>query len=263
MTGRGDHGLPIQKPVISVVIGTRSRKDIYERFVKSVIDNASVFTEIVVGDATQENRYAHDFVTSNVATGAWVCVRVNHESPPLGMLRGYNQCFRRCNGEWVAWFNEDCELLPGWDVAAMSFMRQNETVGLGAVYFSDRDEDGSYGPFRVYSYPFSAPHANFGFIRRDLGEKIGWFDERLGWGYGSDSAFGLQVIAYGKAVTRIPGCKCIHHRAWDNEMNQNHVLHRMNDLRMFKQLWPFAKTYEMSLKHLEQYANLLGPETIA
>lgn len=244
------------EPTISVVVGTRNRPLIYQRFIQSVLSSASVPTQVVVGDATQEHCYAESI------RGNLVDVCVLRENPPLGMLRGYNRCFKHCRGEYVAWFNEDCELLDGWDVAALSFMRRHDEVGLGAIYFRDRLEDGSYTKFQVYSYPFSIPHANFGFLKRSLGDELGWFDERLGWGYGSDSALSLQVIDHGLAVARIPHCKCIHHRAWDAEMSKNHAEYRMHDLAKFKGIWPFSKTFKMSLEHLEKYGHILGPQEI-
>lgn len=226
--------------ILSIVVGTRNRPDIYKRFLGSVVRCATVESELVVGDATQEKRYAQDDyfrLTCNAGNGLG-SVLVLHESPPLGMIRGYNRCFRECRGEWVAWFNEDCELLPGWDKAAVDFLSAHPEVGLGAVYFKDRNEDGTYtDKFRVYEYPPMVPHANFGVLRRELGDKIGWFDERLGWGYGSDTALGLQVIEAGYAVARIPDCKCIHHRAWDVEMSANHEKYRGADLVKFKELW--------------------------
>ena len=246
------------EPLLSIVVGTRNRPKIFDRFLASVINTATVPTELVVGDATQEDRYAKD---DFFGEGLGV-VRVLHESPPLGMLRGYNRCFRECLGSWVVWFNEDCELLPGWDVAAISYMTAHPEVGLGAVYFKDRREDGSYeDKFRVYEYPIFVPHANFGVLRREFGNEIGWFDERLGWGYGSDSALGLTVIEHGKAVARIPGCKCIHHRAWDAEMFANHETHRLADLAKFKELWQ-PKYHLLRMQHLQNFSYLKQPEFI-
>ena len=221
-------------------------------------------TELVVGDATQEDRYAPSFQDTwwNDGQAPAVDVKVIHESPPLGMLRGYNQCFRACRGEWVVWVNEDCELLPGWQQAALDYMTAHPEVGLGAIYFKDKSEDGTYEDnFRVYEYPRFVPHANFGFLRREFGNSLGWFDERLGWGYGSDSAFGLQVIEAGKAVARIPGCKCIHHRAWDGEMSANHQAYRAADLAKFKEIWG-PKYHLLRMQHLQRFGYLTQPECI-
>ena len=244
------------EPLLSIVVGTRNRPAIYERFRHSVVTTATVPTVLVVGDASHPYRYAVGGHSGLVET------RVLHESPPLGMLRGYNRCFRECRGEWVVWFNEDCQLLPGWDKAAIDYMTAHPEVGLGAVYFKDRHENGTYeDKFRVYEYPRFVPHANFGVLRREFGNEIGWFDERLGWGYGSDSALGLTVIERGKAVARIPGCKCIHHRAWDAEMSANHEAFRMNDLAKFKELWK-PKYHLLCMQHLQKFGYLKQPEFI-
>ena len=244
-------------PLISVVVGTRNRPVEYGRFIDSVLKTATVPTEVVVGDATSQDIYAYSFLTNGETE-----VVVFQESPPMGMLRGYNSCFRKCRGEWVVWFNEDCELLPGWQQAALDYMTAHPEVGLGAVYFKDKKEDGTYEDnYRVYEYPRFVPHANFGFLRREFGDSLGWFDERLGWGYGSDSAFGLQVIESGKAVSRIPGCKCIHHREWDKERTINYQLHRDSDLAKFKEIWSH-KYHLLRMQHLSKFGYLKQPETI-
>lgn len=255
---------------ISIVVGTKNRPTEWRRFKDSADRVMRVPYEIVVGDASDEQ---YTVETANV--------RVLKETEPLGTLLGYNRCFRECRGKWVAWFNDDCELQPGWDTAAVEFMENNPHVGVGAIYFQDRLPDGTYGPphglpsdkgqFGCYSYPGQMimadiiipgiPHANFGVLSREVGDRLGWFDESMGCiAYGCDSSICLQAVNEDMAVLRIPGCKVVHHRAFDSEMNDRLETIRMDDLGKFNAKW--RRKFDMlRLKH-KRYEQLLGDPVI-
>lgn len=287
---------------LSIVVGTKDRPAAYKRFKDSVERTVHVPYEIIVGDASKGFRYALDTAT----------VRVLPEDPPQGTLKGYNRCFRECRGKWVAWFNDDCEMLDGWCEAALEYMENTDYVGLGAIYFKDRKEDGTFheynqcenckyvvdrshkwcvrcgkkclpaGSFRVYDYPEpryrrgqipgtakvvkflhfpGIPHANFGILSRELGNQVGWFDESMGAdAYGCDTSLCLLVVEAGKAVCRVPGCKIIHHRAFDESMTNRLNETRISDLMAYKAKWG-PRIPELQTKHA-QYHSVTGPEVI-
>src|SRR5690348_1580345 len=122
---------------MSIITGTRHRPESLCRFLNSVVDTASVKTEIIVADASDEFPDMHPLNLANIKNENIFSLDRFHEKPRLGTVRGYNVAFRRATGRYVAWFNDDCTLLSGWDRTAIDFMDANPEVGLGAIYWRD------------------------------------------------------------------------------------------------------------------------------
>lgn len=219
-------------PQLAIVTGTRHRTASLRRFVDSIFRTATVNTAIVIADAS-------DVFDPNIfrysATGEITSIIHYHESPRLGPNKGYNVAFRRAaelKPRFVAFMNDDCECVPGWDRTAIDYMDRFPEIGLGALYFS---MDGATG---YYCQSFqNLLYANMGVYRREVGELVGWFDEREVYMpelrrmerikmYGNDTAASFKVIDAGYAVVPIPGTKVIHHREQDEvrqENNREHV----------------------------------------
>lgn len=194
------------KPKLSLVTGTVNRPDGIARLVQSVIENTAVSWELVISDASEV-----PFESVHPS------VRVIHEKPRLGYVRGYNAAFREAVGEWVIYLNDDAVVLPNYDTKAIEFMEANPHVGLGCLAFSDRCWNG----FEVQRF-WGIPYANFGIIRRELGNSLGWFWEELRM-YGSDNALTFDVLLAGYAVAPIQGEFIHHFRANDRERAANQV----------------------------------------
>jgi GT2 family glycosyltransferase len=239
---------------LSIVTGTRRRPDEYARFIasvrKTVPDNISY--EIVVGCANDDVNPDKSYVQPApdiVAT---------YQRPRLGMLRGYNNTFSHCSGEFVVWFNDDVECLSGWAENALSFMRANPSVGMGAIYFLDRlhnkkdwtqyngpdprqmsnAERAEWGWTTTFNIQdlYGLTYANFGILRRLLGEEVGWFPTNIGKMYGSDTAFSWEIMSRGLAVVGIPDARVLHYRTRDDERSQNYELIQ-SDRELFDSAW--------------------------
>ncbi len=189
---------------LSLVTGTRNRPESFRRLLDSVIKHTAVDWEMIVADASCEP-------VSDVPAN----VTVLHEKPPRGYVRGYNVAFKKTRGEWVIWLNDDAEVLPGYDKTAIAFMDSHPKIGLGCLSFSDR----MWADSRVLSF-WGIPYANFGIIRRELGNQIGWFWEDIRM-YGSDNAITFDVLLQGKGIGVIPGHLIHHHRTDDDVRRQN------------------------------------------
>jgi len=151
-----------------------------------------------------------------------------HESPRLFPNKGYGAACRRATGSFVAYFNDDCEILPGWDRTAIDFMDANPQVGIGAIYFRDNN-----GPWNFQTF-WQMCFGNFGVVRREAGEQVGWFDEREAFipeyqraeclrFYGNDVGLALKLIDAGWGSVPIPGCKVQHYREQDEERRENNA----------------------------------------
>lgn len=202
----------MQSPVLSLITGTRNRPHDFRRLVDSIEAHTNVDWELVVSDASDS-----PLENEEVATEAtWPRIRVIPERPRLGYSKGFNQAFRAARGAWVIFLNDDAEVCSGYAETSIRFMESHPEIGLGALYYSDPNHVG----FKVNTCSFGMLYANFGIIRRTLGNKIGWFDERIVM-YGGDNTLAYRVLLAGKGIAAIPDARIIHNSPNDAERHEN------------------------------------------
>lgn len=215
-------------PQISIVCGTRDRPESFARFVKSLVASATVPTELIVADACEGPPAGY---VKQACDEAWKSpfvarIKIDVQRPRLGVVKGYNRCFEMAEAPFVAWFNDDSELLHGWDSVALYFMDKHPEVGMGLLQW--RDPHDSWNIQTLYNIPV----ANFGIVRREVGNAVGWFDDRevfvpdIGQNkrltfYGCDSSISFSVINAGHQIVPIPGCRVQHYREQDIVRQQN------------------------------------------
>lgn len=224
--------------LLSIVTGTVDRKQSIKKFVDSVREHTAVDYELLIIDAGSKPL---DVPLPEQA-------RLISERPRRNYVAGYNKAFAECRGEFVCWMNDDAEVTPGWDVAAVDFMRAHPEIGLGCLPFSDPTWEG----FKVCEWG-GIPYANFGFIRRAIGDSVGWFDSDLTM-YGSDNSISCKVLLAGHGVAPIKNSRIIHHRLKDSVRQQNQNS-RQQDSRTFLQ------RYSPQLRRMTKNFWKLLPET--
>lgn len=210
-------------PVLSLVTGTRNRPDDFRRLVDSVDRYTSVSWELVVSDAS-------DTPIENEAVATretWPQIRVIPERPRLGCTLGYNRAFRAATGEWVIWLNDDCVVESGYADEAIGFMLAHPSVGLGAIPYREPTR----ANYMVNSY-FGMIYANFGILKRELGNEIGWFDEELPM-YGNDNSLAFRVLLAGRGIAEVVGARIFHFATADqNRRNNNSETQRHRDVNV-------------------------------
>jgi GT2 family glycosyltransferase len=182
---------------LSLVTGKIERDASFQRLVDSIFACTSVKHELIVADASA---VPYQPQAANI--------RVLPEPKRMGCTAAYNRAFQAARGEFVIWLNDDCEVLRGYDTAAISFMESNPQIGLGALYYKEGSKD-----FHVNAY-FGMVYANFGILRRELGEQIGWFDDEIPM-YGNDNSLAFRVLQSGHGIAAIPGARVIHYAIQD------------------------------------------------
>ena len=218
-------------PTISIVTGTKNRQASYVRLCRSISAVMKVPFEFFVADASNPG-YA---TTNDIQNDQLLWTTVIRESPPLGHIRGYNTAFSKCRGEFVLWVNDDAELLPGWDDTALRFMGGHPEIAVGALYFRDRTNGDWKTYFEVQSL-FDIQYANFGFVRREAGVALDWFDPSLGMTYCADTDFCFRAICQGFGVAPMFGCGLLHYREMDAGRKQNEM-GRKEDRNEFNRKW--------------------------
>lgn len=178
-------------PRLSIVIATYNRIDRLKRCIDSVRQTVLTPHELVIVDGGSPD-----------GSAAWLArqpdVRLIVEAQRGGCCRAYNLGFRAASGHYVTWLNDDAYPLPGAFENAIALIErpENRDVGLVALYHNHsqpwnelhgvhvcmptdapQTEPPSrpvrFGVLHVRGYPY----ANFGLLRRDLLERLGYLDE--------------------------------------------------------------------------------------
>lgn len=189
-------------PLLSFVTGTRNRPVDLHRLIGSLQSNTRVDWELVIADASDKP------VQLGLDEETAKRVRIIPERPRLGCTKGLNRAFAHARGEWIMWLNDDCIIEAKAPEIAIEFMELRPHVGLGCLFYGEPGK-----PYKVNSY-FSMVYANFGILKREFGNAIGWLDEDFPM-YGNDNALAFKVLMAGKGVQPIPQA-AIYHFATDD-----------------------------------------------
>ena len=151
-------------------------------------------------------------------------VSVLREWPRLGVSAGYNALARQAVGygaEWLGWLNDDAEVEPGWDLAALRALKAEPQAGIAALpYLTPHPPAG----WHVNTFPPGLPYANFGIFSREVFQRAGGFDPRV-FMYGCDNALCFRILALGLGVLPVADARIVHHYREDpqrvDNMDQN------------------------------------------
>ena len=193
---------------LSIVFGTVDRPIHLNKCLESIINNTTIEYEVIILDAGKNPAKADSNFNKNN-------IKIIREPKRLGFAKGYNIGFGQMTGRYAMFLNDDCVTLPYYDIEAVRFMDRNPWCGLGAIYFSNYGTD----PFHINEW-LGLPYANFGVISKELGDRVGWFDE-VCHTYGSDNSLTFKVLLEGKGIAGIPHSKIIHNPITDSNKQEN------------------------------------------
>lgn len=195
----------VDTPLVSIVIATYARRDRLERCIEGIRRNVRIRHEtIVVGAGAGDGTEAF--------LAAQPDVRFIPETRREGATRAYNKGFRAARGVYVMWLNDDSFPLGGAVEAGVEMLERADLADVGMVAFYhnlDRErnrldsvehEGLTYSIYNVRG----TPYANFGLLRRELLERLGYLDERYyfcAW----DPDLSLKVQR--EAGLRVVGCR--------------------------------------------------------
>jgi GT2 family glycosyltransferase len=229
-------------PTLSLVTGTINRPPQLSRLIQSVVRETTVPWELIIMDASEKP------YTGPVPDH----VQIVHESPRLGMVKGYNTAFRMCTGKYVLWLNDDAEVLPGYDTAGVNLLELHPEIGMGAYYYKE-------GPRFHVNMLYQMIFANFGILPRWVGDKVGWFDEELTM-YGSDNSLTFRVLLEGLGVVTVPGPNIIHHSERDEMRISNEHLRPTDGDKLNAKYGPYKKQMQQVYS---KFKHLIGPRFLA
>ncbi len=197
--------------VVSIVIPTCNRLSKLWRCVEAVRRNVGLPIEIIVVDGA-----------STDGTRDWLAAQADLdtilEAEREGAVRAFNKGFKAATGYYVMWVNDDAYPLPGAVEAAIEMIERPDLADVGLVAFyhswdqrrnildSVEHEGTRYSIYNVRGYPY----ANFGLLRRELLERVGFADERYYFfGFDPDLSLKLQI----EQGLKVVGCRraLMHH----------------------------------------------------
>jgi GT2 family glycosyltransferase len=196
----------VNNPLVSIVIATMGRTSSLDACLESVRNNTLISHEVVLVlpktvclPTTLFNKYNP---------------RLIFEDSSSGCVAAYNLGFRNAYGRFLVHINDDCEVLPSWLDNMMRAIGEKDA--LGAFAFMEPDTNGEFVARSIWGRPY----ANFGFSKKELFEKLGyWSSDFLH--YGADPDMGLKFWHAGYPVIPVMDAKVIHHCVVDDARKEH------------------------------------------
>lgn len=194
-------------PRVSIAIATCNRLDRLRRCCARVAENVAIDHELIIVDGASTDG-SREWLTAHQGPRFHVILEPRRE----GATRAYNKAFRAARGHYVMWLNDDSYPLPGSVEAAVETIERPDLSDVGMVAFYHNharswnrldsiERDGvTYSVYNVRGVPY----ANFGLLRRELLERLGYLDERYyfcAW----DPDLALKVQR--EAGLKVVGCR--------------------------------------------------------
>jgi GT2 family glycosyltransferase len=205
----------------SIIIPTVGRCDSLRRLLGSIsahFPHSAIEHEVLVvnnaPDADLANRI--DEIVGEFQTDGSGSLRVIRVATP-GKCKAVNVAIKQGGGRILAFFDDDVEVTPGWLNVTAEFFRANSFDAMQGpilvpVEMQSNDEfrraQNRYRTIHFVQYPPNVSEiktltgANMA-IRREVFERVGWFDERLGpgqSGMSEDVEFARRILASGGKI---------------------------------------------------------------
>ena len=190
---------------LSIVFGTYNRLDYLKQCLNSLEYPIgryrkdgfppSLFTETIV---VYEGNIITDEINYLQNVGDLYMI---HQGGLLGCVDAYNKGFARARGKYVAFINDDVTVENNALVQSVEMLDNNPDIGMVAIPYENP------GMSRMVAYCTAGNpskkylFACFGVLRRELGERAGWFDGF--YHYCGDSHLAMSIWKMGYRVEEL------------------------------------------------------------
>ena len=155
----------------------------------------------------------------------------------------YNFLMRRGKSPYVTFWSDD--IFPKKNCFEIG-LRCFEDVRVGGVAFAWRDGEG--GEYLVYGTELHKQSMiNFGLIRRDVMEIIGFFDEQYSF-YNADQDISLKIWYKGFKLLKEPSCKVTHYSGKKSDNIYRSLEAYAVDSRLFVSKWSYENVKKRKVK---------------
>ena len=226
----------VNAPAVSIVIPTLNRLDLTRACLKALRDHtpAAEFEIVVVDNASTDD--TRDFLAGEQRAGRLSAI-LNEKN--LGFARACNQGAAAARGQYVLFLNNDTEVRSGWLAPLIQTAEADPRIGAvgskllfadntiqhaGVVLLDDRAHGDPLLAHHIFSrQPQDLPEANRPricpaltaaclFVRREIFDRVGCFDEEFWNGY-EDVDLCFKISAAGKLLVYQPASVVTHHES--------------------------------------------------
>lgn len=221
---------------LSIVFGTYNRRQYLNNCLNSIYRSLGNFcTEIIVVDGMPIE-----------ATGFYngplnLFYRQIPQGGLLGCVDAYNKGFARARGKYVAFINDDVTVENDALTQSVEMLDNNPDIGMVAIPYENpgRPRQVAYcnagNPSKKYLF------ACFGVLRRELGERAGWFDGF--YHYCGDLHLSMSIWKMGYRVEELKTGGYIKHYEAPNPYRDKKTMEASakqkikGDFRLFSEKW--------------------------
>ena len=194
---------------LSIVIGTRNRKEMLRKCLNALIGKIKTNHQIIVIDAGSTDGTIDDL--QNMEEIHLVC-----DGKPIGQAQSFNRVFTSLRGRYICWLSDDNIVQPGILDSAVNILKKNNEIGMVALKVKDFTGRLTQLDYIGGIRKTGILNCNQGVIRSDLFKKIGFFDEKFK-NYGIDCDVTAKVLLSGYRVAFTKKVGIHHYRDHDSE----------------------------------------------
>ena len=227
------------EPSISIIIATKGRYDGLRRLfesLKGLQGRADIEPEILVvnnaDDGAPERQVREMVETFNGDIRGVRCLRDENGISPRPKCEAHNLALKAAAGSILAFIDDDVEVTPGWLTAVRDFFLGHPYDAMqGSILVPPAfQEDEEF--LKVWNRYRTIPYINYGSevmeiytltgpnmaIKREVFDRVGLFDERLGpgrSGMSEDVEFAQRILRSSGRIGYQPKAAVYHEADWD------------------------------------------------
>ena len=199
---------------ISLILSTISRVAEVERLLSSLVRQDYADYDVIVADQNLDDRL------SSMLDRYDAKMKIKHMRSEPGLSRARNAALPHADGDVIGFPDDDC-VYQDWLLGKVNaLLTENpwlggvtgRTVGLENAMRFHEAQMKALTPFNVWRHAISYTI----FLRRDVVQSVGAFDETLGvgagtpWGAGEETDFLLRAISLKNSIAHHPGLSVSH-----------------------------------------------------
>jgi glycosyltransferase involved in cell wall biosynthesis len=212
--------------IVSVVSGTYNRLDYLKHMVDSVRKSIGVGIpyEIVLVDGGSTDG-TQDWCKSQPD------VVLIEQYTLLGAVKAFNAGAYAARGKYVILANDDISFIDESILCALSFMEDNQDVGIGCFYQDRRGWQWHVEQMSAVTEsgtPTTAYYGQVCIVRKWLGDRVGWWGDYLRT-YGGDNELSCNVLELGYKILPIPCAKIHDYTPQDDLRTRNNEVKPVNN----------------------------------
>jgi GT2 family glycosyltransferase len=225
-------------PELSIVLPTCNRAAMLEKCLAAISTGVRCDHEIIVVDGASNDG------TSDVLSQAYRklgdCLRIIREPKREGFVKAANKGFRAARGKYMIWLNDDARPLPGaLDNAIQQLQGQPDNVAFVALFhrwnstWNVAYETYKQGRKNRLCHVRGTLYANFPMGRREVYERLNYFDERF-YLCAADPDLSLKAWYAGMAIVPAWNAMIDHDELEDDRRSADSKRAAEDNLRLFE-----------------------------